>query len=66
MKILKYIGILLLVVLIAATIGVFVMPTEAKIERSITIKAPKEIIWSNVKTLPIFQSGLLGIKKTPA
>ena len=65
MKILKYLGILILFVLVAALIGMFVMPTEVKIERSITIKAPTEIIWSNIKYFTNFPKWSPWHKKEP-
>ncbi|MBI3233506.1 MAG: SRPBCC family protein [Bacteroidetes bacterium] len=49
MKILKYLGIALLILIVAIVIGMFIVPTEMRIEKSIQIKASKEVIWSNLK-----------------
>src|SRR5437588_875416 len=49
MKVLKIIGIVILAVVIIGAIISFILPTKMHTERSIVIKAPKEVIFQNVK-----------------
>jgi effector-binding domain-containing protein len=48
MKILKVIGIILAVVIVIAVILVMVLPTKYNVERSVTIDAPKNIVFGQV------------------
>jgi len=48
MKILKVIGIILAIIIVLAIILVIALPTKFKVERSVTIDAPKNIVFKQV------------------
>jgi effector-binding domain-containing protein len=49
MKILKVIGIILAVIIVIAAILTFTLPTKYNVERSITIDAPRNIVYDQVR-----------------
>ncbi|MBC8047320.1 MAG: SRPBCC family protein [Fimbriimonadaceae bacterium] len=51
MKILKTIGVILLILIIIGAVLSFIAPTKMESERSITINAPKEIVWEHICSL---------------
>lgn len=50
-KVLKIIGILLLLIIILVLVAGLFLPNKYHLEREITINAPREKVWSNVSTL---------------
>ena len=48
MKVLKALGILLLVLIVAGAIAAFVLPTTIELEEDVTINAPAEMVWANM------------------
>lgn len=51
MKIIKVIGLVLLIIIIIAFILSFIAPTKMESQRSITINASKELVWQNICSL---------------
>ncbi|MCB0515001.1 MAG: SRPBCC family protein [Chitinophagales bacterium] len=51
MKLLKYLGILFLMLILLVLILNFIAPSESRVERTQIIKAPNEVVHNNVKTL---------------
>lgn len=52
---LKLIGVIILLGVVAILVAGFFIPKEYHFEKSITIKAPKEIIWNNISTFSNFE-----------
>jgi effector-binding domain-containing protein/uncharacterized protein YndB with AHSA1/START domain len=48
MKVLKALGILLLVLIVAAAIATFVLPTTIELEEEVTVNAPAEQVWAHL------------------
>ena len=48
MKVLKVIGIILAIVIVIAVVLLLVLPTKYKVERSVTIDAPRNIVFAHV------------------
>lgn len=51
MKFLKTTGIILLILIIIIAVLSFIAPTKMESERSITIQAPKEVVWEHICSL---------------
>lgn len=49
MKVIKFLGILLLIIVVAATVIGFIQPKEYKVERSEIIDAPKEQVFKHIQ-----------------
>jgi len=50
MKILKILGGIIVVIILVVVVLGFVMPKDYNVEKTVTIDAPKQIIWKNINT----------------